>query len=368
MFIVIGIAALLVYGLLVYYIGRTIWKWMSPGPESSRLLKILYIVVLTVVSTSFISGRFFGSMTVLNMIGSYWMAIFYVLIILLPLMHVSLWLIRLTALRRHYTEKSAGYAVLVLMVVLIGYGTYNAYSPTVRHYDISVDKKAGSAETLNMVMASDMHFGLLSGKAHAERMVKEINALKPDIVLFPGDIIDDDLDAYLDQGIDQILTGIQAPYGVYASLGNHDRFEGEIEELIGALENSGMTVLYDETLTVEELTLVGRRDKQDRSRAELSSIMQNADLSRPVILMDHQPNALEEARQEGVDLVVSGHTHRGQVFPAHLITQALFENDWGYLQKGQLHSIVSSGYGFWGPPIRLGSRSEIVQINVTFQQ
>lgn len=366
MFIVIGIVVLLIYGLLVYYIGRSIWKWMSP--KASRLLKILYIVVLTVVSTSFISGRLFGNITVLNVIGSYWMAIFYVLIILLPLMHVSLWLLRLTRLRRHYMEKIAGYTVLLLMIGLIGYGTFNAYSPTVRSYDINIAKDAGSLEQLNIVMASDTHFGLLSGKDHAERMVKEINALNPDIVLFPGDIIDDDLAAYLRQGIDKNLTGIQAPYGVYASLGNHDRFKGEIMELISALENSGMTVLYDEMLTVSDLTLVGRRDKQDKDRAELSSIMKGADLTKPVILLDHQPNALDEAEQQGVDLVVSGHTHRGQVFPAHLITQALFENDWGYLQKEKLHSVVSSGYGFWGPPIRLGSRSEIVQIHVTFHK
>ena len=365
MFIIAGIVALLIYGLLVYYIGRSVWSWLRPGP--SMALKWVYIVVLTVVSTSFISGRLFGNPTVLNIIGSYWMAIFYVLIILLPLMHIVLWLLSMTALRRDGLEKAAVSVVLVLMVIAIGFGSFNAYSPTVRAYDIQVDKDAGTMEKLNIVMASDMHFGVLSGKAHAERMVKEINGLKPDLVLFPGDIIDDDLDAYLGLGIDRILTGIQATYGVYASLGNHDRFEGEITELISALEESGMTVLYDEKLTVEGLTLVGRRDKQDQERADLSTIMEGADLSKPVFLLDHQPNALDEAQQQGVDLIVSGHTHRGQVFPAHLITRALFENDWGYLQKGRMHSIVSSGYGFWGPPIRLGSRSEIVQIHVEFQ-
>ncbi|WP_036718677.1 metallophosphoesterase [Paenibacillus sp. JCM 10914] len=365
MFIFVGIIVLLVYGLLVYYIGRSVWSWMRPGP--SIALKIVYIVVLTVVSTSFITGRFLGNWTVMNVIGSYWMAIFYVLIVLLPFMHVMLWLLRLTTLNRDRTEKTAGAAVLILMVVLIGVGSFNAYSPTVRAYDVNIPKNAGALEHLNIVMASDMHFGVLSGKAHAERMVQEINALEPDLVLFPGDIIDDDLDAYLNQGIDQILTGIQAPYGVIASLGNHDRFKGEISELIEALEHSGMTVLYDETLEVEDLVLVGRRDKQDRERADLSEIMQEVDRNKPILALDHQPNALDEAQQAGVDLIVSGHTHRGQVFPAHLITSAIFENDWGYLQKGQMHSIVSSGYGFWGPPIRLGSRSEIVQIQVTFQ-
>ena len=146
------------------------------------------------------------------------MAIFYVLIILLPLMHIVLWLLSMTAWRSDGLKKTAVSVVLVLMVLVIGFGTYNAYSPNVRAYDIQVDKDAGNMEKLNIVMASDMHFGVLSGKAHAKRMVKEINRLNPDLVLFPGDIIDDDLDAYLRQGIDRILTDIQAPYGVYASL------------------------------------------------------------------------------------------------------------------------------------------------------
>jgi predicted MPP superfamily phosphohydrolase len=82
--------------------------------------------------------------------------------------------------------------------------------------------------------------------------------------------------------------------------------------------------------------------------------------------MDHQPSEITQAQENRVDILLSGHTHRGQMAPNHLITKRIFENDWGYLQKGQLHSIVSSGYGFWGPPLRIGSRSEIIQIQITF--
>ncbi|WP_211184639.1 metallophosphoesterase [Paenibacillus lemnae] len=365
MFIAAGIAMLIIYGLLVYYIGRSLWKWMNP--KASVWFKVLYIAALAVISTSFISARFFGGIAILNMIGSYWLALFYVLILLLPLMHLLLWVLRLASLHRHYTEKRVGYAVLLLSAAIIGYGIFNAYSPVVRSYEVTLAKASEGPDSLNIVMASDMHFGLLSGKKHAEHMVEEINALDPDIVLMPGDIIDDDLQAVLDRGIDQILTGIRAPYGVYASLGNHDRYEGDIQDLISALEKGGMTVLYDETTVVEGMTIAGRRDKQDEERAALSEVLKDADLTRPVILLDHQPNGLDEAQEQGVDLVLSGHTHRGQVFPAHWITGAIFENDWGYLQKGSLQSIVSSGYGFWGPPIRLGTRSEIVQIQVNFQ-
>lgn len=194
-----------------------------------------------------------------------------------------------------------------------------------------------------------------------------INELEPDLVLYPGDIIDDDLDAYLNKGIDKIISNVKSEYGVYASLGNHDKYKGNMEKLIEALERSNMDILYDESVVVhDELILVGRKDKTEQDRAPLAELMAGIPTDQPIILLDHQPYEFDKAVQSGVDLMLSGHTHRGQIAPAHLITNAMYENDWGLLQKDSFYSIVTSGYGFWGPPIRIGSRSEIVQITVRF--
>ncbi|MFC4598427.1 metallophosphoesterase [Cohnella hongkongensis] len=365
MFILIGLLFLALYGILVFYIGWSGWKWMKP--MVSARFKWLYAAALVFLASSFILGRFVGSVPALSVLGSYWLAAFSLLLMLLPIVHIGLWLFKLTKLPYHRVQKWAGSVTLLILVSLLSYGTYNAYSPVVRSYEIRIDKPAGELRELNVVMAADMHFGLLSGKAHAKRMVEEINALKPDLVLYPGDIIDDDLDVYLDQGIGEILSGVQATYGVYASLGNHDKYKGRMEELIDALERSGMDVLYDEALSLEgKLTLIGRKDKTESDRAALETLMAEVPRDRPIVLIDHQPYGLDIAAENGVDLMVSGHTHRGQIAPAHLITRAIYENDWGHLQKGEFHSIVTSGYGFWGPPIRLGSRSEIVQIHLSF--
>lgn len=367
MFIAIGILFILLYALIVFYVGWSGWSWMKP--TLSRRFRILYIVALIFLASSFILARVIEGSIILNVIGSYWLAMFSLLILLLPIVHLVVWVTKLTALPRHEVQKWSGIFTLSALVLLIGYGSFNAYSPTVRAYDIKVDKKGPASGELNIVMASDMHFGYLSGKKHAIRMVEEINALKPDIVLFPGDIIDDDINPYKENGIGEILAGIKAPYGVYTSLGNHDRFQGEMRELIDLLEESGMRVLYDESVEIDDwLTLVGRKDYSDKDRAELSTLTEGLDQAKAMFLLDHQPLGFNIAQELGIDLVVSGHTHHGQIAPANLITQRLFENDWGYLQKGQLHTIVSSGYGFWGPPIRIGSRAEIVQINVSFNE
>lgn len=366
MFILILLIAMLLYGAIVYYIGRVGYRWIRPE-SSSRRFKVLYIIIVGLTASSFIVGRMSG-LTFVNIVGAYWMACLYMLILLVPLAHITVILLRFTRLPRKRTQKWAGYVTLGLLISFLGYGSFNAYSPVVNNYEITIEKGSSSLDNLTIAMAADTHFGLLSGKAHAERFVKEMNALHPDLILLPGDIFDDDIQPFLDQKIDQILTKLEAPYGVYASLGNHDKHDGTMQELIDALERSGIHVLYDDTVDIEEqLTLIGRKDKTDRDRLPLNALMNGVDLTKPTILIDHQPYELGIAEQEGIDLMVSGHTHGGQVFPGNLITNAMYENDWGHLQKERMHSIVTSGFGFWGPPIRIGTRSEIVNIHVQFE-
>ena len=300
--------------------------------------------------------------------GAYWMACFYLLLLLVPLAHITVILLRLTRLPQRGTHKWAGILTLVLLLFFLAFGTYNAYSPVVQTYELKIEKGSSSLDRLHIAMAADTHFGLLSGKSHAERLVKEMNALHPDLILLPGDLFDDDIQPFLDQRIGQILAELRAPYGVYASLGNHDKHDGTMQELIKALEQSGINVLYDEAVEVkDQFTLIGRKDRIDQERLPLENLMSDVDLTKPAILLEHQPYELTIAEQQGIDLMVSGHTHRGQIFPGNLITDVIYENDWGYLRKNQMHTVVTSGYGFWGPPLRIGTRSEIVSIQLQFE-
>lgn len=363
--ILLGLVFIIMYASIVFYIGWSGWSWIKP--VVSVRFRLFYTILLIFLASSLILSRMVAGSTILSIIGSYWLALFSILVMLLPLVHLAVWLTKLFRLPRHSVQKWSGIITLILLVGLLGYGSFNAYSPAVRFYDVQIDKPGPVNGELHIVMASDMHFGYLSGKSHAQRMVKEINALNPDIVLLPGDIVDDDIVPYKDKGIGGILAEIKAPLGVYASLGNHDRFNGETEELINLLEESGIQVLYDEATEVGGwLTLIGRKDYSDKDRAELADLTGDINRSRPIVMLEHQPVEFGIAEAQGIDLMVSGHTHHGQIAPANVLTARLFENDWGYLQKGQLHSIVSSGYGFWGPPIRIGSRSEVVSIHVRF--
>lgn len=134
------------------------------------------------------------------------------------------------------------------------------------------------------------------------------------------------------------------------------------------MEKLGIEVLTDEVTMIEnEIYIIGRNDDTNKNRVEIAKLVSTLDSSKPMIMLDHQPNELDAAQANGIDLILSGHTHRGQVFPGNLITNLLYENDYGLLKKGDLNSIVSSGFGTWGPPLRLGTRSEVVIINVDFK-
>lgn len=135
------------------------------------------------------------------------------------------------------------------------------------------------------------------------------------------------------------------------------------------MDKIGIRVLADETALVsDDFYIIGRKDLAAKSRITTTALVADLDQNKPMIMMDHQPVEFDEASDSGIDLLLSGHTHKGQLFPANLITRWIFENHYGHIMRGQLHSIVTSGFGTWGPHLRIGSRAEIVEINLKFQK
>lgn len=183
MYILIGIVFIIVYALIVFYIGWSGWGWIKP--VVSGRFRLFYILALVFLASSLILSRVVAGSAILSVIGSYWLALFSLLIMLLPLVHLSVWLTKLSRLPRHAVQKWSGILTMLLLAGLLGFGSFNAYSPVVRSYDIQIDKAGPAQGELHIVMASDMHFGYLSGKSHALRMVKEINALEAGYCLIP---------------------------------------------------------------------------------------------------------------------------------------------------------------------------------------
>lgn len=363
------VISLLVYHGFLLYIGWNLWKGLrSFRPDIRRRWLVILSAGLLIAAWSMAFRFIFSEYAWAHWVAGIWLMFAYVMVLVLPLTNLAVLLLRLfTRMDRRKLTRSVTAVALALTLFLGAFGAFSAYSPVVLTYDVKIAKPAlDGRKSMKIVMAADMHFGALSGPGHAKRLVRLINEEAPDLVLFPGDLVDDDIVQYVKQGIPEILQGIEAP--VYASLGNHDRLEAGDTELIKTLEGSGMTLLYDEIVSDGlPVTLIGRKDRTDPARLSVAELAAQTDPAAPLVLLDHQPYELELAAAAGIDLEVSGHTHRGQIFPANFITNRIYENDWGYLQKEGMHSIVTSGYGFWGLPMRMGTRSEITIINVSFE-
>ena len=242
------------------------------------------------------------------------------------------------------------------------------------NYDIAIRKTVHDLPKLHAVMVSDIHLGLVVDNDRLDAMVNSINELDPDIVFLAGDTIDEDVKLFFDQKMPEVIEKLRSKYGVYAVLGNHEYIGGNSELATNYLRQAGVVVLVDEYIKLNnQFYVVGRDDRMagnmtGKQRLDLSRVMDGIDHSLPIILLDHQPHNLEEGQRNGVDLQLSGHTHNGQFFPNNLLAKRLFEHSWGYLRKGEYQVIVSSGYGTWGPPIRIGNYSEIIDLNISFSK
>jgi len=208
-----------------------------------------------------------------------------------------------------------------------------------------------------VVMASDLHLGYHNPRKELARWVDMINAEQPDFILIAGDIIDGSMRPLLEERMAEEFHRLQAP--VYACLGNHEYYAGN-PEARQFYKDAGIRLLVDETVVIDSaIVIIGRDDVTNRGRKTVE------DLAAPykeryTIVLNHQPYSLERAETAGVDFQLSGHTHRGQVWPISWITDYVYECSWGPYRRGNTKYYISSGIGLWGGKFRIGTQSEYV--------
>ncbi|MDO1515246.1 MULTISPECIES: metallophosphoesterase [unclassified Neisseria] len=294
-----------------------------------------------------------------------WMALWMVLLLFVmyaALATFALYLLLRRFMRQKPMSRSLRLFAPLFVAALLGWSLYHAYTPVVRHAEITIDKPL--EKPLRIGMASDMHLGVLFGARQLDKLADIMNREKVDIILLPGDLMDDNVKAYRAENMRPHLEKLRAPLGVYATLGNHDLF-GHEREIYEEVSKAGIRVLTNESIVVDRrLLVVGRNDDLDRNRPSAEKLLENEDTSMPVLLMDHRPTDIALHAGLPIDVQVSGHVHNGQIAPANLIVRFLNRLHYGYEQIGNGHFFVTSGYGFWGVPLRLGSQSEVWIIDV----
>ena len=363
---------LIPFFMLYAYVCLRIWQWAGKRLFRSHLIP--YILVCAIPSVCFELSRLalnipYSLMRFMAYVGGYWLAfafymiIFTVLIDALRLLGKAL---KRTAFLRKHAFRICLFS-LCASLLIVAFGAYSARHLVMGNYSVFISTAKPETKRMNIVMVSDIHLGEFNGVSQLESMAAQINGLSPDLVVIAGDVFDNStLDLDNAQKIKAELSSIKAKYGVYACLGNHDIYDGGAKAT-AFLADTSIRLLSDESAVIgDSLLLIGRKDYRDKQRASFDSLIAGADL--PVIVLDHEPTDLAEEAKAGASLVLCGHTHRGQLFPLSLLTALEYEVDYGYAKMGNMQVIVSSGYGFWAAPVRVGSFCEIVQIQLNIGQ
>lgn len=244
------------------------------------------------------------------------------------------------------------------------YGVFNAMRIRVKHITVKLPNLPSAWQGSHVALVTDLHLGHISGSLFLRHVLSILQQWYPEAVFISGDLFD---------GTTARLEQLAAPWrefqtlrGIYYVTGNHDEF-GEHEKYLNAVRSTGIHILQNEKVTIHGLQLIGIHDEETRNPARFREILKQVQLDRqqPSILLSHRPENLSIAEEEGVSLQLSGHTHGGQFWPWNWVVSRIYGRfAYGLNQLGKLQVYTSSGTGTWGPPLRVGTTSEIVLIQL----
>jgi len=253
--------------------------------------------------------------------------------------------------------------------LLGGYGMTQALAQLhVKEVRVSLAKLPIQLNGFSIVQMTDIHFGPTIGRSFAEKIVAMANAQSPDVIAITGDLVDGSVEELRHAAAP--LSQLRAKHGVYFVTGNHEYYSG-VDPWIAELTRLGIRVLRNERVVLGELgaqiAIAGVDDASahrfgDGHGTDLAAALDKHPAHMPVVLLAHQPKTIRQAVKFGVDLQISGHTHAGQIWPFSYLVKLDQPFIVGLHQLEQTQIYVSSGTGYWGPPLRLGTQAEITKI------
>lgn len=356
MFYVVGI----LFFIFFMFLTLAFYKYLFRVCEKLKIKinkNILCIIAIVLFYGSLILGMMNKYVSVLLIFILYLILIYLVIMIFYKLLKKYKWFMKI-------------YLILPAIISLLSiiYGVYNIYDIRTTSYDISSNDKLNNS--YKGILISDLHYGLATTGEGLEKVVNEINELNPDFVFLAGDIVDESTTLVGMEECFKILGKLKTNYGVFYSYGNHDEniySNGKNynkETLSNNIIGNGIIILEDESYRInDELTIIGRSNGYKKSISELVSNVNSDDFK---IVIAHIPVDYKSNKDNNIDLVLSGHTHAGQVFPAKLFEEVFKTSEmiYGYEKDGSLNKIVTSGIAGWGMPIRTDEHSEYVILNI----
>ena len=380
--IIVMVVLLCAVGSASYYVAQRIYQGiLGVFPNAPFWPVLIFFALMTLIMLFAFIGSVLslpsGIKYVLNCIGFCWMGIFLYLFLYTATVDLVTLVPRLMKLSFTASPVFKSYLSIIVLVLTAAtslWGFVNARRIEHVTYNVTLSGKADISD-LNIVLVSDLHLGSVGSESRLEDIVSEINARKPDIICIAGDVFDTDFGSIRDpEKAIATLKNLHSTYGTYACLGNHDAGK-TVPKMTAFLQDCDIHLLMDEAVTIDNrFTIVGRLDSSpigdynQQQRQDFADFYTPKDTSLPVIVLDHNPGNISTYGSKA-DLILCGHTHKGQLFPGSLITGPMYEVDYGYYRKDNQspHVVVTSGVGYWGVPMRVGTRCEIVSIHCVSQ-
>lgn len=271
--------------------------------------------------------------------------------------------------RRQAINRIVAGGVVLGGSALTGAGVAEALGPfTIKRLDVELRRLPEQLDGFRIVQLTDVHVGPTIGRDFVTRMVNAANAQEPDLIAITGDLVDGSV-AHLSRHTEP-LAGLKSRHGSFFVTGNHEYYSG-VDEWVAEVERLGIEVLRNRRVSIERngasFDLAGVTDHKAArygDAPDYERALGGRDPSREVVLLAHQPAALDEASRAGVGLMLSGHTHGGQFWPWTWVAALVHPVLAGLARFGETQVYVSCGTGYWGPPVRIGTQSEITVITL----
>lgn len=352
---------------LYYYIARAIS--ILNIDVKKKIVKLLIMSIVIIIM--YFSLRDFGVGVVV---------VLHIITISL-LMDIINYIFKLLGRRKISTYKKwnivykSGIIPVLISAIILAYGYWNMNNVVEKDYMIYTSKDIRE-EGYRVAMLSDLHYGTVMNREKLQKYCREIEKTEPDIVVLCGDIVDEKTNVEQMKEVAEILGNIKSNLGVFYVYGNHDdaRYSSIPSytkgELWNELSSNNIHVLVDQSYEInDDFIIIGRDDEgfsKEEGRKNSEELIDNIDSNKFILLLDHQPSELEKNSSLGYDLQLSGHTHKGQIWPFGLISELFKFNEleYGCKKIGNYEVIVSSGISGWNYPIRTGSQSEYLIIDI----
>jgi predicted MPP superfamily phosphohydrolase len=362
---ILFIAVLAVYQVLLFFVHAAVyktlvvafgWSWRWPVAVVFGLLSLTFVSAsyLTYTTTHRLARWYYS-------FSAYWFG-------LIHFLFVGSFVFYLLEVVLYNNEIYVAPAILAsiclgVMFIIHTYATIQTRIPKLTRVEVALPNVPEAWRGKKVVFVSDIHIGAIWNRHSTMRIVEKIRKESPESVLIGGDAFD----GVKCDGDDFTIpfSSLHPPKGIYFISGNHEYINNNNGFFFEAVRKAGVRILNNEKVDFDGIQLLGVDWKDSHAAADFERILKDIhiDRSKPSILLKHEPNDLAVAEKAGVSLQLSGHTHQGQIFPLSLITKRIYRGyDYGLKKLGSMMVGVSSGVGTWGPPLRFGTKSEIIVI------